>query len=467
MRFKACLLLSLASCVPAPPSEGDLGYDEAAVLSSAGSPIDGDVYIDDYHCDGTSAKPGCVRPDGTIEASHGDDWARTIEYIERDSGQCGSGCTIRLGRKHYPLRSRATICRSIRLVGVGGGATPTSLPGSRLVVHPGASIKIAFAHECADRGFLGSGAGAVIEHLGICRPLAADPTRCGPPPPDPTVEDSTDALLIEAQATIHDVRIRGPFRHGIHITADANSRTCTSGCADGAWLSDASNWRVDDVIIDYTTNRGVYIHGGDTNTGVAINISVKRACMAPGPAPSGQCAFIHDDGFIGNTHIGHHIDGTDSPPAKGYLVEGDSHVVVGMYAESGFAGGNELSGPSIALGGKSTFSGGGLMIGAGKIRHAQLEFPRILKDSTGATNAFMLFDIPNIGTRVAGSDGLYLREYASAPFYGLFGSRYANTNLSDRGFAWLYDETPSVRKETFMPRLKNVSICDYSTMSCL
>ena len=143
---------------------------------------------------------------------------------------------------------------------------------------------------------------------------------------------SASGIEQRIRGTVDNVNIDGFSHHNHAIIANGTADPSTSGNANN-WLI-TGNCR-------YTNagNDGLFIDGGDTNAGLSNNLDCSK---------NGRYG-INDSSFLGNTHVGAHVNGNVS---GSYISDGDNafSVFIGCYSESGWPASN-IKFPAMVLGG--------------------------------------------------------------------------------------------------------------------
>lgn len=279
----------------------------------------------------------------TIEHySDGDDtdWLPEVQAFLDDPARPR---TLVFGRGDYVLRGTADVCRGVEIRGQGRA--------TQIVVSPSATVfRVASGTEC------GNGAGG---RETVIRDLTVRNNGSVP-------ETQASAIVLHRPALLADVTVQGPWANGVRIEADKST---------GA---NANLWTLRRVRVHNTRHAGVLVRGGDSNVGLAEQVSVVGACAQPEDYPVSvewpECAGIVDASFLGSTWIAAHV----SDSWRAYRFQGASQrsVCVGCYREQNQASGL-LSRRSVALGGLSGWAGGGIVIGAGRISPVTLVRPTI------------------------------------------------------------------------------------------
>lgn len=178
----------------------------------------------------------------------------------------------------------------------------------------------------------------------------------------------TNGILIENHFELQRIRVSG-FTTGIQLSADSDHRG-----------SNANGWKMDDVQVTKSEHAGVWIHGGDSNTGLWTIGGVSSNCTKASKWNSIlglDCAGVIEASFLGNTIINvqtasnwEHIPGCtrDSVscmlqkyPGFAFIGNNQRSICIGCYTESDQAT-SPLSANSIALGGLSSWVGSGLRL---------------------------------------------------------------------------------------------------------
>lgn len=123
-----------------------------------------------------------------------------------------------------------------------------------------------------------SGANSVLRGLGIQGSGGTNPEKHG--------------VRCRAPALLDGVGISEFPGDGLHIVADVTSGEGTAS------KGNANQWSCRNVSVVSNGRHGMYLRGGDSNAGCAIQIN----------AVSNGRWGVFDDSFLGNTHVGHHAD---------------------------------------------------------------------------------------------------------------------------------------------------------------
>lgn len=204
-------------------------------------------------------------------------------------------------------------------------------------------------------------------------------------PPDVTF---ANAIEMRRNGIIEYVRIQGGWASGIRIEANHNLG------------ENANGWTLVKTIISSTRYAGIVVQGPDSNVGLGEQVSVSSTCQRYEDYPEGPdyppCAGIIERSFLGSTLIAAHS--SNSGPlgnrVNAYAMDGSSQrsVCLGCYRE----GSNDPNSPvnfgrlgqnSIAIGGLSGWSGGGMGLNAGRITNSTIYSPIIRR--AGANNIFI------------------------------------------------------------------------------
>lgn len=195
-----------------------------------------------------------------------------------------------------------------------------------------------------------------------------------------TVRHQRDGIWIRGESEIHDLALvserktcSATIAAGIKMNAGRGGieRVAISGFTYGIWArgnatrekTNVNVWRFRDLKIREVDHAGVRIEGADANAGLGESFDIVYACNCKTKALDvlGPCAPLIDRGFLGNTHIAHHVATAGALGTRAsYIVESDNarSVFVGCYAERGLLPAT-LSPWSIAVGGPTNWSGPG------------------------------------------------------------------------------------------------------------
>jgi len=378
----------------------------------------GEYYLDDYVCPGAE---GCAPGE-----DDGGDYAKAIHRIEQQ--ECGASCTIKVGHGTYPLKSTVKLCRAVRIEGCGSGSAISHC--SRFAPVAGiTAFKFAFDEECDEVMPGGTGYEATLTNIGIVAPNQ----QLG------SSSQNTSAILMEAPGTVDHVNIRGTFTHGVEISADATRSCPNGGCGDGQWHSGANLWHLSDVNVFYTNAEGIYVHGGDTNAGLAERVSVVHFCR--NPADPTTCAGIKDDSFLGNTWIAPHVATSPTPGVDAYSCGNINarSVFIGAYAEEDL-GISALCKNGVRVGGKSAWSGG-TTIGEKHIGGQVTITAPTIESATldrGATTKLMSWVVPGSGLDYdVYYDGVQFRSDGVTPNQHFGKLRFLHKNASSLEALWM------------------------------
>ncbi len=165
------------------------------------------------------------------------------------------------------------------------------------------------------------------------------------------------AVLVEAQCELRRFTVYQFNGTGIEISADRNRTPPTN----------ANNWFMERCFVKSCGLHGIYVHGGDTNNGVAIATSVTD-CLGHA---------VWDDSFLGCQWLGGHVDATQGQDA--YRAERGSRraLFLGCYSEGSAPITVELS--SMLIGGHSqtAFQGTGTTLHDAAMRNVTLVSPTL------------------------------------------------------------------------------------------
>ena len=216
-----------------------------------------------------------------------------------------------------------------------------------------AGIVVEMEYTNPDKGAAGGyralAGGAVIRDLRVSTDTGFSP-RNGPPTP---VEDddffdsgtnsdilrTSSGIVLFAQARIDNCYVNGFEHDGIHINSSVGRGT------------GPDSWHIENCVVQQNGRHGLFVTGGDSNVGCAINLTCN----------SNYKWGVYDHSFLGNTYVmchvednGHINQGPDDPVGNyggGYrtITPTNMNLFLGCYAELGQR--NILRYPSTALAG--------------------------------------------------------------------------------------------------------------------
>ncbi len=331
----------------------------------------------------------------TLDSYHatadGDDYAPAFKrYLAADDPRVELEC----GRT-YVIRSTVNICKEAQIRGCGLSTFIVAAPDIT-------AFAVRYESWCEANGTPGNGYGTSISGFWIRQFGASTVPRFG--------------VLLEAAAHLEDLRTWG-FTNGIRIDADTTR-------ADAA-KSNANRWTLDRVRAVFADHAGVLVRGGDSSVGVGISVDVTHNCWHPERAPADQvlyppCAGLIDASFLGCTWIGLHSADTGQgvrPPAEnafpGAAFVGTSQrsVCLGCYREN-----DQLAAPlstnSIAIGGNSSYVGGGVWLNARTASNLILKAPTFapLDDPSDKTPPLFFLRLGDGSAMHVEQDGLGIRS---------------------------------------------------------
>jgi hypothetical protein len=123
-----------------------------------------------------------------------------------------------------------------------------------------------------------SGAGSVLRGLTLKGSGGTNPNKHG--------------IRCRAICLIENCAVAEFSGDGIHIVADVTAGAGTPG------LGNANQWALRNVTVNNNGRHGLYIAGGDSNAGLAVQVNALS---------NGRWGVL-DESFLGNTHVGHHSD---------------------------------------------------------------------------------------------------------------------------------------------------------------
>jgi hypothetical protein len=329
--------------------------------------------------------------DSYRQAADGDDYAPAFRrYLAAGDPRVDLEC----GRT-YVLRSTVNICKAAQIRGCGLSTFVVAAPDIT-------AFAVRFASWCAANGTPGNGYGTSISGFWIRQFGTSSVPRFG--------------VLLEATAHVEDLRTWG-FTNGIRIDADVQRA--------GAAKSGANQWTLNRVRAVYADHAGVLVRGGDSNVGVGTSVDVTHNCWHPERVPVDPvlyppCAGLIDASFLGNTWIGLHSADTGQglrPPAANvypgaaFIGPGQRSVCLGCYREA-----DQLPAPlsanSIALGGLSSYTGGGVSLHSRVLTNVTLRAPTFapLDDPTDRTPPLFFLRLRDGSALHVEQDGLGVRS---------------------------------------------------------
>ena len=195
------------------------------------------------------------------------------------------------------------------------------------------------------------------------------------------------AVLVETQCELKRFTVYKFNGVGIEISADLTR----------AQQTDANNWYMERCHVKQCASHGVYVHGGDTNNGVAIAVSV-TSCRGHA---------IWDDSFLGGCWIGAHVNATLGKDAYRVVGRNNRGLFLRCYSE-----GNSpinVGPPAMWLGGQGgPLQGGALKVHDGRIHNATIVAPTVrAADKTNDSHAQELcrVEIPGDDFYILSYDG--------------------------------------------------------------
>lgn len=203
------------------------------------------------------------------EYSDGDDWSPAVRRaIDSFSGipRPSTGGTIQFGPRTYTFSETIELDRTVILQGQGAAGSD----GATILLFDPDTTGILVHYAMTSSDPVRRGDRSLIKNLTV-RSLGGN---------------SGHGIELLARANLEYVSIENFPENGIHISADVNRTPPTN----------ANTWRMYSVLTTENGGHGLYVDGGDTNTGVAVGLS----------ASSNGGWGIYDSSFLGNTYLGAH-----------------------------------------------------------------------------------------------------------------------------------------------------------------
>ncbi len=221
--------------------------------------------------------------------------------------------TILFPPGQYYFASTIQINRQVRLVGAGSPAGNALGPSQLLFADNIDGIAINHANVPTNGAL--DAAGAMLDGLYLKRSKN-------------TAGTLGNGVNVSTRCEIRNCMIDSFRGDGIHIVADSSGSPSTN----------ANNWHIENCRVISNGGNGLYVQGGDTNSGTAVGLDCS----------SNTLDGIYDSSFLGNSYIGCH---TASNVRYGYHSDNANarNVFVGCYTEGGEV--HSIAFPAFVFGG--------------------------------------------------------------------------------------------------------------------